>query len=214
MALAGCSESGASGAQASSAPRQLKLERTDLATVARGLLRAEPSIQREILAARAAWPAIAGGLPALVPLATNELLSAALRRSERLATPGFISYAGELTGESAAIAGLLLSYEQLSQQGWTMTLAAARHLTGLSALPVATLGFLRANAALYIGCVYDAHYNLSVIGGRMREAYAQLGGAPGFGDALPASLMARIVAFYSPGAARLAPKPQPSAAGG
>jgi hypothetical protein len=212
-ALAGCGESGASGAQASHVPRQLKLERTNLAIVARGLLHAEPSIQREILAARAVWTAIVHGLPARVPPATRALLAAALRRTELLATPSFIPYAGELTGESAAIAGLLLSYEQLSQRGWTMTLAAAQHLTPTSALPPATLGFLRANAALYIGCVYDAHYNLSVIGERMREAYAQLGGAAGFGGALPASQMARVIAFYSPGVARLAPRPSPSAAG-
>jgi hypothetical protein len=228
--LAGCGESGASGAlgqgQGQAAPRQLRLERIDLAIVARGLLRAEPSIRREIAAARAAWPGIVHGLPAQAPPATRALLAAALGRTEQIATPSFISYAGELTGESAAIAGLLLSYEQLSAKGWSMTLTAAGHLNGASTLPPATLAFLRTNAALYIGCVYDAHYNLSVIGERMRETYAQLGGAAGFGGAarlggtaglgvaLPASLMAQVIGFYSPGVARLAPKPPSSAVGG
>jgi hypothetical protein len=213
LALAGCGESGADGASTPTVTRQVRLERTDLATVARGLLRVEPSVQRELVAARAAWPEIVGGLPAQVPVAARGLLLVGLRRTEQIATPSFISYAGELTGEAAPIAGLLLSYEQLARRGWGMTLAAAQHLSGHSRLPAATLEFLRTNAALYIGCVYDAHYNLSVIGERMREAYAQLGGAKGFGGVLPASLIARIGSFYSPAVARLAPKPAPTAAG-
>lgn len=220
LALSGCGASGADGASganiasaSAAVPRRLRLERTDFAVVARGLVRAEPSIQREILAAKAAWPGIVQGLPQQVSAGSRALMLAALQRTEQIATPSFISYAGQLTGESAAIAGLLLSYEQLAQRGWTMTLAAAQHLSGRSALPAATLGFLRTNAALYIGCVYDAHYNLSTIGKRMGEAYAQLGGAQGFAGLLPASLMAHINSFYSPAVAKLAPKPPATAAG-
>ena len=214
LALAGCGESGAQGASTSApALRRLALERADLATVAHGLLAAEPSIQREVLAARAAWPGIVQGLPLVVSAQSRALMFAGMRRSEEFATPRFISIAGQLTGESAATAGLLLSYEQLSQQGWRMTLAAAGHLNGHSALPAGTLAFLRTNAALYIGCLYDAHYNLSVIGKKMSAAYAKLGGPMGFGAALPASLMAQIAAFYSPYVARLGPKPPATAAG-
>jgi len=158
-------------------------------------------------------------------------MAGALARTERIATPRFISYAGELSGAAAAIAGLLLSFEQLAQRGWTMTLAAAQHLAGAQsslggvraegrggavagvngaasvALSPAALRFIRANASLYIGGVYDGHYNLSVIGERVREAYAQLGGAAAFGRALRPGLVGQLAGFYSSGVARLAPKP-------
>lgn len=104
-----------------------------------------------------------------------------------------------------------------------MTLAAASHLGGSegsslggnaasSSTPLspAALRFVRANASLYIGSVYDGHYNLSVVGQRVREAYAQLGGATAFGAALRPALVGQLAQFYSPGVARLAPKP-PSA---
>jgi len=129
-----------------------------------------------------------------------------------------------LTGAAAAIAGLELAFEQLSQRGWAMTLAAASHLGGAggsslrdltgggraaSSLPLspAALRFVRANASLYIGSVYDGHYNLSVVGQRVREAYEQLGSAATFGAALPPALVEQLARFYSPGVARLAPKP-------
>jgi hypothetical protein len=74
-------------------------------------------------------------------------------------------------------------------------------------LSPAALRFVRANASLYIGSVYDGHYNLSVVGQRVREAYAQLGGAAAFGAALRPALVGQLAGFYSPGTARLTPKP-------
>lgn len=175
---------------------------------------------------------LAHGLPARVSPASRALVASALARTGRIDTPRFISFAGELTGAAAAIAGLELSYEQLSQRGWTMILAAAQHLGGgsesnLRALPAAGTGgrspaggeganaplspsalrFIRNNASLYIGSVYDGHYNLSVVGERMREAYDQLGGASAFGAALTPALLAQLAEFYSPRVVRLAPKP-------
>ena len=245
---AGCGSGSSSGAPvgaakklppASGSPRELRVQRADLALVAHGLLGAEPSILREVAAARDAWPGIVAGLPMQVSPASRALMARALVRTQQIATPRFISYAGELTGAAAAIAGLLLSFEQLSQRGWTMTLAAAQHLSGSqsslsvgaiggraggggesgagSGVPVdlspAALRFVRANASLYIGGVYDGHYNLSVIGERMREAYAQLGGAAAFGRALRPALIARLAGFYSPAVTRLTPRPPVSAAG-
>jgi hypothetical protein len=250
VALAGCGGGGSSGAppgatkklpHVSAGPRQLKIERDHLALVAHGLRGAEPSIRRATRAARAAWPAIAHGLPPQVSPASRALIARALDRTTRIATPHFIAFAGELTGAAAAIAGLELAYEQLSQRGWTMTLAAAQHLGGgggssLSAggagegaasgsaggaaalsrttgaassapLSPAALRFIRANASLYIGSVYDGHYNLSVIGERLREAYAQLGGSSAFGAALTPALIAQLASFYSPRVVRLEPKP-------
>ena len=235
LGLAGCggSSSGAPpGATkklppVSSSPRELRVERAHLALVAHGLLVAEPSIGREIAAAKAAWKGIAKGLPAQVSPTSRSLIARALDRTQRIATPRFVSYAGELTGAAAAIAGLELSFEQLSQRGWTMTLAAAGHLggpagsslalargpagAGSAATPAplspAALRFVRANASLYIGSVYDGHYNLSVVGERVREAYAQLGGAEAFGAALRPALVAALARFYAPRIVRLTPKP-------
>jgi hypothetical protein len=166
--------------------------------VSHGLLGAERSIQREVAAARAAWPAVAQGLPAHVSPASRQALVAATRRAQRIATPRFISYAGELTGAAAAIAGLLLSYEGLSQRGWGFTLVAADH---------AGVRFLRTNASLYIGCVYDGHYNLSSIGEYLSSAYRRLGGAASFGSALRQSEVEGLARFYSPANARLQPRP-------
>jgi hypothetical protein len=224
--VGGCGGSGSSGAPpgatkklppVSSTPRQLKVERTHLALVAHGLHGAEYSISREAHAARAAWPGIAHGLPTRVSPAARALIARSLDRTGRIKTPRFISFAGELTGAAAAIAGLELSYEQLSQRGWTMILAAAQHLGGgaestlrqAAGVPLspAALRFIRNNASLYIGSVYDGHYNLSVVGERVREAYDELGGASAFGAALTPALVAQLAGFYSPRIVRLTPKP-------
>ncbi|MFI5009345.1 MAG: hypothetical protein ACHQDY_03625 [Solirubrobacterales bacterium] len=166
--------------------------------VSRGLLGAEHSIRREVAASKTAWPVVVHGLPAQVSAAERRAISTAGVRAQQIATPRFISYAGELTGAAAAIAGLLLSYEGLSQRGWTFTLAAADH---------AAVRFLRTNASLYIGCVYDGHYNLSSIGEYLLSAYRRLGGAASFGSALSPGALAGLVRFYSPNNARLEPQP-------
>jgi hypothetical protein len=205
-------------------------------------------VQREVAASKAAWPAVAHGLPALLSPAEQRALAAASVQAQRIATPRFISYAGELTGAAAAIAGLLLSYEGLTQRGWTFTLAAAAAGATASEAPVesslqvaprrgtspqsvaqgtvpapvsrqlasaspAALHFLRTNASLYIGCVYDGHYNLSTIGEYLTAAYRRLGGAASFGSALPAGEVAGIARFYSPANARLTPRPAALATG-
>lgn len=185
----------------SSSPAARKLERADLAIVSHGLVGAERTIEREVQAAKAAWPAVAHGLPAQVSAAERRAISRAGVRAQRIATPRFISYAGELTGAAAAIAGLLLSYEGLTQRGWTFTLAAANH---------AHVRFLRTNASLYIGCVYDGHYNLSSIGEYLLNAYRGLGGAAAFGSALTQGEVEGLARFYSPTSARLQPRPPAS----
>jgi hypothetical protein len=250
-ALAGCgSSSGAAKAlEPGASPAQRKLERTDLAIVSHGLLGAERTVEREVSASRAAWPAVAQGLPALVSPAEQRAIATASVQAQRIATPRFISYAGELTGASAAIAGLLLSYEGLTQRGWTFTLAAAAaggaagEAPGESSLQVfvpargtapqsvaqgtvpavvsrqlasaspAALHFLRTNASLYIGYVYDGHYNLSTIGEYLTAAYSRLGGPASFGAALPAGEVASVARFYSPANARLSPRPAALATG-
>jgi hypothetical protein len=67
--------------------------------------------------------------------------------------------------------------------------------------------FLRANAGLYIYCIYDGHYDLSLIGKALLGAYRTLGGAPAFGAALPQSQVEALARSYSIPSSRLAPHP-------
>jgi hypothetical protein len=220
LALAGCGGGGtkvrsAKGTFSGSTPADRRLERADLAIVGRGLLGVEPTIRAELIASRAAWPAVAHGLHARVSPATRLAIAKAEASVRRIATPRFISYAGQLSGTSAAIAGLELSYEELALRGWMLTRVAAdygaRAQAGKGSLEAAD--FLRVNAALYIGCVYDAHYNLSLIGEDLKAAYAQLGGGPAFGAALRPAQVQAIASFYAPAVARLAPRPPSSSIG-
>jgi hypothetical protein len=220
LALGGCGGSGENvrtpkGVLSGKSPAELRLERDDLAIVAHGLVGVQSTIRPEIAASRAAWPAVAHGLPAYVSSATRRAIVKAIRRVRAIATPRFISYAGQLTGVSAAIAGLELSYEELALRGWTLTRVAADYgarAAGGAGSPRAA-AFLRTNATLYIGCVYDAHYNLSLIGNDLVQGYAQLGGARAFGALLRPAEVKAIASFYSPAAARLMPKPPPQAVG-
>jgi hypothetical protein len=70
--------------------------------------------------------------------------------------------------------------------------------------------FLRANAALYVYCVYDGHYDLSLIGKVVQSAYRKLGGAPAFGASLTQSQVEALARAYSIPTARLQPHPAPS----
>ena len=70
--------------------------------------------------------------------------------------------------------------------------------------------FLRANAALYIYCVYDGHWDLSLIGKVVQSAYGDLGGPSAFGASLTPSQVEALARAYSIPAARLEPHPAPS----
>lgn len=73
----------------------------------------------------------------------------------------------------------------------------------------ATARFLRANAPLYIDCVYDGHYHLSLIGKTLQSAYLKLGGASAFGASLTQSQVEALARAYSIPATRLEPHPAP-----
>ncbi len=70
--------------------------------------------------------------------------------------------------------------------------------------------FLRANAPLYIYCVYDGHYHLSLIGEALLSAYLKLGGVAAFGASLTQSRVEALALAYSIPATRLEPHPAPS----
>jgi hypothetical protein len=69
--------------------------------------------------------------------------------------------------------------------------------------------FLHANAPLYIYCIYDGHYHLSLIGKTLQSAYLKLGGAPAFGASLTHSQVEALARAYSIPATRLEPHPAP-----
>ncbi|HEV2998341.1 MAG TPA: hypothetical protein VGX16_04485 [Solirubrobacteraceae bacterium] len=185
---------------------ETRLERADLVFLTHGLEEAQGSIHREVLAARAAWPAIVRGVPGPVPPRTLALVRRAGEEMARVRTPPFVGLAKELTGPAAGLAALLVSFEELARHGWTMTRATLERLSSPSIAPGAAR-FLRANAGLYIGSLYDAHYDLAAIGETLLRGYEQLGGPRALGRVLPRREVYAVARAYSPKADRLTPAP-------
>ena len=216
-------------------PAALRVERADLAQLAHTLRQLQSPTAAEVAAARAAWPSLAGGLPGDVTPALRVEVAAAERRAARLMLPTEVTTEGSLTGPAAELAGMLKSYVRLTQRGWQHLAAALIAGSGTTSKPAkahphpaapgaggstaaapgswesaAAARFLRANAPLYIYCVYDGHYDLSLIGKVVQSAYRKLGGAPAFGASLTPSQVEALAHAYSIPAARLQPHPAPS----
>jgi hypothetical protein len=209
-------------------PAALRLERADLVLVAHTLGQLEASTHSEVAAARAAWPALAHGLPRNPSPATRLAAGAAAHRAGAISLPGYVtSEAGGLTGPATALGGLLEAYAVLTQRGWRFVAAALAAgngggKTGAGAPGVRRSGqsaggdggtttaaaqFLRANAGLYIYCIYDGHYDLSLVGKALQDAYGKLGGPPAFGGSLTQRQVEALASAYSIPATRLAPHP-------
>jgi hypothetical protein len=119
-----------------------------------------------------------------------------------------MTHAQELTGPAAGIAGLYESYDHLAERGWRLT------ETTISAIAAGTpqvASFERANSPLYIHSIYDSHYSLSLVGQRVIEGYAQLGGPSAFGSSLTQDQVDSLASAYSIPAVRLEPRPGPGA---
>jgi hypothetical protein len=189
-------------------PAELRLERTDLVLLSRTLERLESPIRNELTAARAVWPALNPGLPkGHVPAAMQQGIFSAGARAQAVTPPPFVTKPNILTGPAAAIGALINNYTVLAQRGWQQTEAAISPPTG----PTDTsLRFLRANAGLYIYCIYDAHFDLSLAGKQLQHAYRTLGGPPAFGHSLTLPQIEALARFYSPPSVRLEPHPPPS----
>jgi hypothetical protein len=200
FALAGC------GARAPR-PAELRLERTDLVLIGRTLQRLEGQVHAEVGAARTVWPTLARGLPTATTAATRRAIAAADTHAGALVLPSFVTVEAGLTGPAAGIGGLLKHYALLTQRGWRFIVAAvgAGGAGGTSGA-----SFLRANAGLYIYCVYDGHYDLSLIGKAIVAAYGKLGGPAAFGAELTAARVAALARAYSIPAVRLVPHPAPA----
>jgi hypothetical protein len=126
-----------------------------------------------------------------------------------LALPRFVTTEGGLTGPAAGIGALLKYYIRLTQRGWRVTAIATTPLARRSAGRAAAMRFLRANSGLYIYCIYDGHYDLSLIGKKLQDAYRKLGGPAAFGATLTAARVEALARAYSIPATRLQPHPLP-----
>jgi hypothetical protein len=199
-ALAGCG-----GTSARSTPAALKLQREDLVVVADALAAAERPVDAEVTATKSAWPLIANGLPAntrgvsgSVQFARATQAAAALRMPAAFGE----AQARTLTGSAAQLAGLFRSYALLSARGWKLLGASLAQID--SGTP-SNARFAAANAALYIGSIYDGHFTLAQIGKKLLAAYDKLGGATAFGAALTQGQVDALAHSYSEASDRLHP---------
>ena len=161
-------------------------------------------VQREVAATKAAWPPLANGLPPSISASSRASVAAAGAHAAAVPVPiAFTENPQEaLTGPAAGIAGLFRTYSGLSSHGWQMIGAAIDQVQHGS--PTAAR-FARANIALYIESVYDAHFSLAQIGKQLTHAYAKLGGPAAFGSSLTQAEVDTLARTYSEAGDRLHP---------
>jgi hypothetical protein len=182
-------------------PAELAVQRSQLALLGRQLLALEQPLGREVAAARTAWPAVAGGLPASAGARLQAEVSAASAAAQALPAPAFVATRHELIGPAQRIANLFYSFELLTRRGWAhLDQAVAAMRAGSSAVA----HFERANAGLYVDSVYDGNFDAALIGERVLSSYERLGGAHAFGASLTPAEVHSIASAYAP-ADRLAP---------
>jgi hypothetical protein len=195
--MAGCG----SGSQATQTG--LRLQREDLIATAQALGQAQGEVTREVAATKSAWPLIANGLPVEIAIEDEAKIATAARLALALKLPGVLDEhrSEALTGAGASLAGIFRSFAQLSGRGWQMIQAA--YLASRNDTSAAS--FDRANVALYIESVYDAHFGLAQIGKKLLAGYEKLGGPAVFGSALPRAEVERLARDYSEASCRLHP---------
>jgi hypothetical protein len=199
LAASGCGSGSSSTHEAAA-----RLQREDLIAVAHALAGVERQVGHEVAATKAAWPTVANGLPTSTSAADVSRIRAAAHSAASLELPTILK-AGQtntLTGPASGVAGLFRGYAALSSRGWTMIAGA---LDEIERGEPAAASFARANVALYIESVYDAHFGLAQIGRRLEDAYDELGAADAFGSALTQGEVSRLVTAYSEAEDRLHP---------
>jgi hypothetical protein len=172
--------------------------------VTHALARVEGPVASEVAATRAAWPLVANGLPADLSTVARGPIEAATQMAAKLRVPALFEemQAVALTGPGASLAGLFRSYSALATRGWQLIGAAIHQIEHGS--PAASR-FARANVALYIESVYDAHFSLAQIGKGLLAGYRKLGGPHVFGAALTQAEVDGLARAYSEPADRLHP---------
>ncbi len=214
MSIAGCGSSSSPHTQSSS---ELALERAQFEQVASQLSSIKAVVEREVAASRVAWPSIASGLPETLGSGLRTAVSTASTRAKALPEPSFLADARKLTGPASGIAGIYENYEQLAQRGWNLTEAAlqtiasadsaATNAAAANTSATAQASFERANSPLYIEAIYDAHFDLSLLGKSLASGYEKLGGPEAFGTALTQAQVNALTGAYSIPAVRLEPHP-------
>lgn len=80
-------------------------------------------------------------------------------------------------------------------------------LTAIATGPTAAARFARDSSPVYVSAVYDSHFDLSLLGKSLREAYKRLGGPEAFGATLTQAQVDALASAYSIPAVRLQPHP-------
>jgi hypothetical protein len=187
-----------------STPAALKLQREDLASVARTLTRVQPAVARETALAKAAWPTVVKGLTSAFVVAPKlRLGEAALTKLQIPAMFGELQ-ARSLTSPAAGIAGLFRYSTLLITRGWTMAFASAEQISRGSP---AAVRFARENIGLYVESIYDGQFGLAQIGKKLLAAYEKLGGPEAFRATLTQTQVNELARSYSEASLRLYPHP-------
>lgn len=196
LALAGCGKHPAAA--------ELKLERGDMLAMARALRLEEPAVRSEVAATKAAWKHVAYGLPPRSGPLARRAIRIASQRAGAIGVTGLFSeqQSSALTGPASGLAGQFRGAVLLATRGWRQIEAAIQQIEHGTA---AAARFARANVALYIECVYDAHYSLALIGKQVIKGWEKLGGQPGFGDTFTKAEVDALAAAYSEPQDRLYP---------
>ena len=195
---------GCGGGGSSATPTGLKLQREDLIAAARALSQARPEVDREAAASKAAWKLVANGLEIGSGVPVEPAILTAARIAADLKLPGLFaeSRARTLTGAASGLSGEFRGFRTLSLRGWQLIEYSAQKIADG---PPAAASFAKANVALYIESVYDAHFGLAQIGKQLLAGYKRLGGPAAFGSALSEAEVQQLAGAYSEAQFRLHP---------
>jgi hypothetical protein len=202
-----CAASGCGGqahGRAGGNPLAERVWREDFLLAARALRHTEASVAIEVAAAKSAWPLIVDGLPARALPTTLAHVAEAQARARAVAMPALFTEerSRELTGPGAGIAGQFRFFAELAGRGWTMTRAA---IETTERGPPTAAGFARANVALYIESLYDAHFALGQIDKNLLKGYRRLGGEAAFGASFTQREVDALAGAFSPATDQLQP---------
>lgn len=200
FALVGCGGSSPGG----QVTPVTQLEREDFISVFHALAAAEPSVIKEIAATRSAWGLVTDGLPSQPSAGSRLTIQAAAEAAQSVPLPSLFGErrAAQLTGPGSGPVGLFRAFTGLSKRGWQLIVSS---LEAIEHGSPAAARFARANVALYIDSVYDAHFSAAQIGKRIVAGYKQLGGETAFGWRLTDTEVEHLAAVYSEAQARLRP---------
>jgi hypothetical protein len=158
----------------------------------------------EVAATKTAWPLIADGIPKDISTLSHQAIKLAVKRAGALRVPAAFEerQAAMLTGAGSSLAGIFRTYVLLATRGWRLIGAAIEQIERGSP---AAARFARANVALYIESVYDAHFSLAQIGKKLLVVYGNQGGPSAFGASLTQAEVNSLAATFSEAQDRLYP---------